>query len=35
MIEYDNVLIKYNEICNKFKKVLGIKIHSMHNINLK
>ena len=29
MIEYDSVLIKYNEIWNKIKKKINIKFHSM------
>ena len=29
MIEDDSVLVKYNEIWNKIKKTLNIKLHSM------
>ena len=35
MIEDDSVLIECNEICNKFKKAIAIKIHSMPNIKTK
>ena len=35
MIEDDSVLIECNEICNKFKKAIAIKIHSMLNIKTK
>ena len=29
MMEYEDVLVKYNEILNKIKKALNIKLHSM------
>ena len=29
MIEYDSVLVKYNEIWNKTKEILNIKFNSM------
>ena len=29
MIEHDSVLVKYNEIWNKVKKILSIKFHGM------
>ena len=35
MIEHDSVLVKYNEIWNKVKKVLSIKFHYMPVYNEK
>ena len=28
MVEYDSLLVKYNEIWNKNKEITGIKFHS-------
>ena len=35
MIEHDSVLVKYNEIWSKVKKVLSIKFHCMPVYNEK